>query len=260
MTELNTELALEQTTSLIRSYAFDLGKSSIEGFLQKWLDRYHASWIRLATIEALYLGRYKAVSIEQILSVWLRIGTPNTHFTHEFERLICRKLPTYLIDITDISTEAITDSSTNNKRDNNSSKFFNRAIEKENIELKNGVVKKPLVQEQSSEETIAAKKSSTIKPEVSSQQLQSSDRPSDTGKATRPQHTPLESSSESSVNNGIQSNSASNLVPAMNIPFQADWNGFAAEQTPIHQFVPMPDVSDFYNKLKAFGREKLEEQ
>jgi hypothetical protein len=104
MTELTKDLSLDQTLSLINSYAFDSGGNNAEELLQYWVNIYHASWIRLATIEALYLGRYKTVSIEHILSVWQRLGNPNTHFTYEFERLICRKLPKHLSDLPDLTT------------------------------------------------------------------------------------------------------------------------------------------------------------
>ena len=103
MTDLTQNLSLAQARSLIDSYAFDLGHVDAERLLQYWLELYQASWIRLATVEALYLGRYKAISIEQILNVWLRIGSPNPHFTYEFERLICRKLPKHLCNISDVT-------------------------------------------------------------------------------------------------------------------------------------------------------------
>jgi hypothetical protein len=95
------DFAIAQTLSLIDSYAFELEGHNAERILQEWLSRYNSSWVRLATIEALYLGRYKIVSIEHILNVWSRLGSPNPHFTHEFERLICRKLPRHLIDYSD---------------------------------------------------------------------------------------------------------------------------------------------------------------
>ena len=66
MTELNRDLSWAQARSLIDSYAFDLGHDDAAKLLQRCLNLYPASWIRLATIEALYLGRYKAISIEQI--------------------------------------------------------------------------------------------------------------------------------------------------------------------------------------------------
>lgn len=97
MTESNYDLAVAQAIALMKSYSFETNGTSVEKLVQKWLNSYQASWVRLATIEALYLGRYKAVSIEQIMTVWLRLGMPNTHFKCEFERLICRKLPKHLV-------------------------------------------------------------------------------------------------------------------------------------------------------------------
>ena len=107
MSELNCDLAVSQAIALIKSYSFDTNGTTAEKLVQKWLNNYQGNWVRLATIEALYLGRYKTVSIEQIMEVWLRIGTPNIHFKGEFERLICRQLPKHLVisDSSGIETE-----------------------------------------------------------------------------------------------------------------------------------------------------------
>lgn len=79
--------------SLLHHYGFDLGGDAIEPLLLAWQEQYPAFWIRLATIEALYQGRYKAISVEQILALWQRRSQPLYHFNHEFERLICDRLP-----------------------------------------------------------------------------------------------------------------------------------------------------------------------
>ncbi len=97
MTDFNYDLAVAQAIALIKSYSFDTNGITVENLVQKWLSNYQRNWVRLAAIEALYLGRYKTVSMEQIMEVWLRIGTPNVHFTGEFERLICRQLPKHLV-------------------------------------------------------------------------------------------------------------------------------------------------------------------
>ena len=97
MTDFNYDLAVAQAIALIKSYSFDTNGITVEDLVQKWLSIYQRNWVRLAAVEALYLGRYKTVSIEQIMEVWLRIGTPNVHFTGEFERLICRQLPKHLV-------------------------------------------------------------------------------------------------------------------------------------------------------------------
>jgi len=81
---------------LIENYGFELSDETPQDLAVRWLEEYQAHWVRLAIIEALYLGRYKAVSVEQILNLWSSRGQPKFHFTHEFERLICRRLPTAL--------------------------------------------------------------------------------------------------------------------------------------------------------------------
>jgi hypothetical protein len=47
----------------------------------------------MAILEALYQGRYKVISVEEILKIWHRRGHPTFHFTGEFERLVCKNLP-----------------------------------------------------------------------------------------------------------------------------------------------------------------------
>lgn len=79
--------------NLMHHYGFDLGDYTLIQLLTGWQERYPAVWIRLATIEALYQGRYKAISVEQILALWQRRSQPIHHFNHEFERLVCADLP-----------------------------------------------------------------------------------------------------------------------------------------------------------------------
>ena len=74
--------------ALMVHYDFDLGGYSIEQLLRTWLQYYQPGWVRLAAIEALYQGRYKAISVDQLLFFWHRRGNPCTHFNGEFERLI----------------------------------------------------------------------------------------------------------------------------------------------------------------------------
>ncbi|MCA1994263.1 MAG: hypothetical protein LDL41_19785, partial [Coleofasciculus sp. S288] len=97
----NMEMREPTTDSIVVSYAiallghygFELRGYTAEELVNLWLNNYPAHWIRLAVIEALYQGRYKAVSVEQLLAVWFRRGQPVYRFNGEFERLISRKLP-----------------------------------------------------------------------------------------------------------------------------------------------------------------------
>jgi hypothetical protein len=82
---------------LLSYYSFDLGQQTAAIVLQKWAQRYAVQWIRLAIIEALYQGRYKAVSVEQILQLWTRRQQIQVRFDVDFEKLICEKLPRKLL-------------------------------------------------------------------------------------------------------------------------------------------------------------------
>lgn len=84
---------------LLHHYGFDLGGCLLSQLLIDWQQHYPTAWIRLATIEALYQGRYKAISVEQILAMWQRRSQPLPHFNHDFERLVCDNLPNQQIDI-----------------------------------------------------------------------------------------------------------------------------------------------------------------
>ena len=79
--------------SLLTHYSFDLGGYNASELVKRWENQYPSNWVHLAIIEALYQGRYKAVSAQQILTLWLRRNHPSYHFNMEFERLICNKLP-----------------------------------------------------------------------------------------------------------------------------------------------------------------------
>lgn len=67
---------------------FDLAPASAQLLVKKWLVNYPALWIRAAVTEALYQGRYKPFSVEQILAFWQRRGKAISHFNKEFETII----------------------------------------------------------------------------------------------------------------------------------------------------------------------------
>jgi hypothetical protein len=91
MTEVTAISA--QAAALLVHYGFDLGGKKAEKLAGEWLAKYPGYWLRLAVVEALYQGRYKAVSVGQLLSMWHRIGEPLYHFNREFERLVCNNFP-----------------------------------------------------------------------------------------------------------------------------------------------------------------------
>lgn len=83
---------MNEAVILLTHYGFEITGYGIEELIETWLITYQSVWIRLAIIEALYQGRYKAVSVEQILIFWQKRGNPTYHFTKEFERLICKNI------------------------------------------------------------------------------------------------------------------------------------------------------------------------
>jgi hypothetical protein len=125
MTDFNQDLAIPKIISLMNSYSFDTNQRNTEELVQEWLKNYDVHWIYLATIEALYLGRYKAVSIEQIMYGWSRKGQPTTHFGGDFERVICRKLPRHL---SALSTDIIQQSQEENNYNSDLTSFASPLI------------------------------------------------------------------------------------------------------------------------------------
>lgn len=87
--DTTTEFAVD----LLVHYIFDLAGYTASELIDRWLKDYPATWVRLAVIESLYQGRYKAVSVEQILAFWKRRGQALHHFNHDFERLVCGNFP-----------------------------------------------------------------------------------------------------------------------------------------------------------------------
>jgi len=83
------DTSAECTIALLLHYIFDLSGYNARELVERWLSYYPANWVRLAVIEALYQGRYKAISVEQILGFWQRRGQAWPRFNCEFERLVC---------------------------------------------------------------------------------------------------------------------------------------------------------------------------
>ena len=82
----------QQAITLIKTFSLELNQYGPESQVLYWLNTYRAVWIRDAIIEAVYQGRYKIVSVQQILSIWLRRGQPIRHFTPGFEQVIAAQL------------------------------------------------------------------------------------------------------------------------------------------------------------------------
>jgi hypothetical protein len=92
MAEINPEINLMQIATILNQYRFEMRGYKAQELIERWLPIYSLNWIRMAILEALYQGRYKVISVEEILKIWHRRGHPTFHFTGEFERLVCKNL------------------------------------------------------------------------------------------------------------------------------------------------------------------------
>jgi hypothetical protein len=92
---------------LLCYYKFALEGRTAAQVLRQWAQDYPVEWIRLAIIEALYQGRYKAVSVEQILQIWERRSQAQPRFDDEFAQLIRQRLPDNLAAISTETTSAV---------------------------------------------------------------------------------------------------------------------------------------------------------
>jgi hypothetical protein len=79
---------MEIAIALLQHYSFDLGGYTIKDLTRAW-SSFKPEWVRQAIIESLFQGRYKAVSVNQILQLWERKGEPNCRYNRDFERLVC---------------------------------------------------------------------------------------------------------------------------------------------------------------------------
>ncbi|MGK7879499.1 MAG: hypothetical protein AB4060_05290 [Crocosphaera sp.] len=211
---------LNQIKALLIRYGFEITQIAISELIEKWTASYSVYWIRLAILEALYQGRYKAISVEHILDLWKRLGQPTYHFTHEFERFITGNL--LIKDLTDHNN-----------------------FEQEEED-------KPLFPEQSP--ITPSKTIITLTPikelvkkivmpiSLASEKLTS------------------QKNNETSSNNGdsqqVERDNPTKDQPELEDRTSLETE---KTPRPINQFVPLSDSSDFYGKLRAVAHQQLQE-
>jgi hypothetical protein len=83
-----SSIDIEAISQLLDSYSFDSEDYLTEAIVAEWLEQYDPVWINHAVTEALYQGRYKLISVDQILKLWRRRGQPIRHFNREFESIV----------------------------------------------------------------------------------------------------------------------------------------------------------------------------
>ncbi len=94
-----SQTSAELAIALLTHYSFDLSGHTASELIKRWQTQYPVTWLHLAVVEALYQGRYKGISVQQILAFWQRRGQAIYHFNMEFERLICSKFPECLTEL-----------------------------------------------------------------------------------------------------------------------------------------------------------------
>ena len=224
---------------LLANYSFDLGGYRASELVERWLTHYPANWVFLAVIEALYQGRYKAVSVEQILTIWLRRNKVLYHVKYEFERLVCSKLPAELqaqFSTRPSNVAEMWQEDLSNPVDISSCCDQPEQLETAAISTPFEKLVQPIAQEQIRSSSIAlaeVKQTHSNKPH-NAVEIGSVSPPSN---LSAYQHHSNHSDQSSQNFASIQ---FSTFVP---------W-GFS--HPPIDQFLPAPVVSDFYKKLKAF--------
>ncbi|MCP2728041.1 hypothetical protein [Limnofasciculus baicalensis] len=234
----DSDSAIAYAVILLRHYGFELRGYTPEELVNIWLNNYQAHWIRLAVIESLYRGRYKAVSVEQILTIWLRRGQPFHRFNGEFERLISRKLPKNLTSkfygtTTEFNLEAMLLSGMESYEDTTATCSVSTDMglsQMVKIPDDRGIF------EVSIEEELEFRiESENSPPEI----IEIED--------TRETSLELDTLPPETV-----TNSHDRLYPKIH------WSPREGQKTPINQFTPPPDSSDFYQKLKKVAQKQDE--
>ena len=223
MNELAKDVAI-QVAALIDRYGFDLNGYVIGQLIEYWLQLYPAPWIRLATIEALYQGRYKVISIDQILNLWRRRNRAVYHFTREFEQIICH--------------HTIYKSSSRSSGQTRSTASTSQSVQSSKPSAAS--------RQSNSVQSNSVEGSSAAAPPIDSGS--SEDLPSNQSHLSSVSDLAFRSADkEALIIEPFQSPEAFSLESLEEI--HQSKNG--AGQFPIHQFIPDPRPSGFYQKLKA---------
>lgn len=240
MTDTARESTAASAVELMTHYSFDHGEAPIQQLVDQWLKVYPVQWVRLALIEALYQGRYKAISVEQILALWQRRGQPIYRFNHEFERLVCNRFPRKLSARSPQSDSAPAQRSLTHRRSRSTQPFFVP------VQLAEAQPPRSPLQEASSAspspsrlEVSPASDIRSVAPSLRHPQALESEPEQASTPVARLPEPPLP-----------QAGTARSSVPEM-IPIEPKHTGMAKES--IHQFVPVSEPSGFCTKLTAIA-------
>jgi hypothetical protein len=250
-----TDKNINQIEALLIRYGFEVNKVSIPALIEEWLQFYSVYWIRLAIVEALSQGRYKAISVEHILALWKRLGHPTYHFTYEFERFITRH---FFVEELNHQKAIESDDNTTTQP----------TIEKPSEETENNKLTltpvKELVKNIATPVSISIEKISTnpdkiqrkSKVVVEDRETDINNRKSNDTNSQKEYLDPIELKTKNNNFSLSLCPVASEIATAKNKRICLDKN---SSPRSIHQFVPHSDSSDFYGKLRAVAHQKSSE-
>ena len=215
-----SERDLEHAKLLLAEYSFDLSGFRVGELMAIWQEhlQIEASWIRAAVLEALYQGRYKAFSVEQILQGWKRRGHPVRHFNSEFERVVFGPIDPIISKYAPLTGRRPSE-----------------------LMAPQSTTRQPTLPPTTSRETVEPPAATPA--EMSPETTDSVD-PSEPNAAEEPN--PLTAPSESS----LVADSATE--PSTDLPQPAS---LFHQPEPIQKFIPQLESSEFYHRLQSVSRD-----
>lgn len=235
---------IEQVHRLLKQY-FDLGACDVSTVVENWLQHFELLWIHNALIEALYQGRYKLVSVEQILRFWERRGQPMRHFSREFESIIYGE--TLLFSNAPVSKEP-------NQAEPRS--LPHSPVGPSSLEYWQSQQAAPSAQEALASPAVGEEVLESLAPPLVLERSIEGDDPENTN--------PIEDFSECSES-GEEKVDIDSFQPTaqpwtkpgnwVRTPADIGQNDFTVHPEPIQTFVPETHPSDLYERLQAVARQ-----
>lgn len=273
MTHPARDPAILDAVALLNGYGFDMDGFAADYLVSYWAVNHPAHWIRAAIVEALYQGRYRAVSVGQILAVWRRRGQPIPHYTPDFERVVSGRFGGFSVatsasaTISQSSVSQSTASQTPTRQNQSTSVFSSDSVfSSESTPDEPGSVDRAIAPPSESELA-----NSELPPKMPADQSDPSADPSGSDAQLDPQPNPpldpqpnlqsvppLDPQEASELSNVAATNVTATTEdqpdPTGNEDAFGGWGRGSAAQNPIHQYVPIIpriEASAFYAKLRA---------
>lgn len=249
MTELVTT-ATSAVVALLSHYSFDSEELTIDQLADQWLQAYPVDWIHLALVEALHQGRYKAVSVTQILVFWQRRGQPLYRFDPEFEQLVCNRLPKKLL------------AERQPKSNTPTSGTGVRSHTKVQQVRSNATISLDLTEQKTAQNPLPTQAKANLTPSLP--KLVPDSLPETIHSITSRNNQALRSPDVTRLSNA-EIGKLNQALPAPLVQMDADQSELTAanasqtawselEKYPIHRFIPDTEASGFHTKLSAIAQ------